>query len=157
MKKANFVLFSVLILSVLLVSACTTQAPVQSGAIGNIPATGDTGATSAASGTPATTSGGTAASGATVKELKIEAYNFGFRVLNDVQINKGDTVKLTVSSSEGTHGLAMPDYNIDLSPIAPGESKTIEFTADKSGTFTYFCNVPCGPGHRSMTGTLTVT
>ena len=113
--------------------------------------------TNPASGNPSgnTTTG--SLSGGSVKELNIEAYKFGFRVLNNVQINKGDTVKLTVTSTDGTHGFAMPDFNVDLSPIAQGESKSTTFVADRSGTFTYFCNVPCGPGHSSMRGELVVT
>jgi cytochrome c oxidase subunit 2 len=91
-----------------------------------------------------------------VKELRLEAYKFGFRVLNDVVINKGDHVKITVTSTDGTHGLALPDFNVNISPINQGETKSAEFIADKSGTFTYFCNVPCGPGHSSMVGTLVV-
>jgi len=92
----------------------------------------------------------------TTKELHIEAYNFGFKVLNDVQINKGDTVKIILTSKEGIHGLSLPEFNVEMGPINPGETKTAEFIADKSGTFDYFCNVPCGPGHRDMKSTLTV-
>jgi len=170
MKKLN-ALFVVILLSVLVfVAACTTQPaplknpdtnggnPVQASPSptntgGNpvqaSPSANDTGAISAGTGT-------TTPPTVTVKELNIEAYNFGFKVVSSVQINKGDTVKLTVTSTEGTHGFAMPDFNVDLSPIGPGESKTMEFVADKSGTFTYFCNVPCGPGHSSMRGSLIV-
>jgi len=171
MKKTTLMILILLIAAAVIVAGCT-QAPTLNGQNpgANIPSVADAGANAA---TPPADTGTTPPANipppstdntstppttppATVKELKIEAYNFGFRVLNDVKINKGDTVKLTVTSAEGTHGFAMPDFNINLAPIAPGDVKTATFVADKSGTFTYFCNVPCGPGHSSMRGTLTV-
>ena len=90
-----------------------------------------------------------------VKVIRVEAYNFGFDVTGP-QINKGDKIKVIVTSREGTHGFALPAFNVDLHPISPGEEKSAEFTADQSGSFDYFCNVPCGPGHRNMRGVLTV-
>jgi cytochrome c oxidase subunit 2 len=45
---------------------------------------------------------------------------------------------------------------VDEKPIEPGSSKTVTFVADKAGTFKFFCNVPCGEGHREMTGQLVV-
>ena len=59
-------------------------------------------------------------------------------------------------NSIGTHGLSMPDFNLVMGPVSPGEQQTAYFVADKSGTFDYFCNVPCGPGHSSMRSTLTI-
>ncbi|HIH37770.1 cupredoxin domain-containing protein [Candidatus Woesearchaeota archaeon] len=95
-------------------------------------------------------------SDAPVKELRITAYNFGFDV-EPITINKGDTVKVIVTSREGTHGFALPDFGISIKPVSPGEEKTAEFVADKAGEFTYFCNVPCGAGHQSMRGNIVVT
>ena len=148
----QFLFIILLVASVIVLSACTnsTQQPATTGTGNN-------------AGTPVTTTGGdTANTGGTpapntgdVKVINVEAYSFGFNVTGP-QINKGDKVKIIVTSTSGTHGFAMPDFNIDISPISPGETKSAEFIADKSGTFTYFCNVPCGPGHRSMTGTITI-
>ena len=33
---------------------------------------------------------------------------------------------------------------------------TTEFIADKAGTFTFYCSIPCGRGHGSMHGKLIV-
>ena len=122
---------------------------VPSSSSSNTTASDNTSSNVAAQTTPTPSTG-------TVKELKIEAYNFGFNVVSNVQINKGDTVKLTVTSTQGTHGFSLPDFNVDISPIGPGDSQSATFVADKSGSFEYRCNVPCGPGHRDMTGTLVV-
>ena len=90
-----------------------------------------------------------------VVDITIEAFNFGF-TQSPATISKGDKVRITFTSSSGTHGLAIPDFGVTLGPVSPGEQETVEFVADKAGSFAYFCNVPCGPGHKSMRGMLTV-
>lgn len=87
----------------------------------------------------------------TVREITIDASNWKFSQ-TAINVNKGDLVKLTVTSSSGIHGFVLSGYSVSLHPIAPGDSKTIEFVADKEGSFDFFCNVPCGRGHRDMTG-----
>lgn len=90
-----------------------------------------------------------------VKEVRLEAYNWGFRQSGD-EIQKGDKVRLVVTSTSGTHGVAIPDFGVSVGPVSPGQEQVVEFTADQSGSFTYFCNIPCGRGHSSMRGTLNV-
>lgn len=92
---------------------------------------------------------------APVKDVHINAFNFGF-TQDPVTIHKGDHVHLVVSSSEGTHGLMIPDLGIATDEVSPGQEQVVDFVADKAGTFDYFCDVPCGSGHRSMRGQLVV-
>ncbi|MEE8324110.1 MAG: hypothetical protein V3R31_00490 [Candidatus Humimicrobiaceae bacterium] len=80
-----------------------------------------------------------------------------------IVVLKGDTVVLNVSNPRGTiHGLAVPDFNIDTGPLDPkGGTATIEFVADKAGTYSYNCSTPpaegvCNAGHKFMTGTIIV-
>ena len=40
--------------------------------------------------------------------------------------------------------------------LEPGKTVSVEFVADKQGTFSFFCNVFCGSGHGNMKGTLIV-
>ena len=40
--------------------------------------------------------------------------------------------------------------------IRKDKTTEIEFIADKKGTFTFSCSVPCGSGHLNMKGTLIV-
>ena len=70
-------------------------------------------------------------------------------------MNKGDKVRITVTSVDVTHGFSLPDFGINkkLEPDAP---VIIDFVADKKGTFEFKCNVPCGSGHKTMAGTLIV-
>ena len=89
-----------------------------------------------------------------VKEFKITARQFQFEP-STIEVNKGDKVKLIVTSVDVPHGIAIPEYGIDKR-LEPGKPATIEFIADKQGTFTAFCSVFCGSGHSGMKGKLIV-
>jgi len=91
---------------------------------------------------------------AQVKEFTITATKFQFAP-STITVKKGDRVKITLTNSEGIHGLALPDFGVNIQP-GDGGTASAEFTADKTGTFEFRCDVPCGPGHREMTGTLVV-
>ena len=88
------------------------------------------------------------------KEFRITAKQFEF-VPSTIEVNKGDKVRLIVTSVDVPHGIAIPDYAIDKR-IEPGQPVTIEFMADKPGTFTFYCSVFCGSGHSNMKGQLIV-
>lgn len=95
------------------------------------------------------------ASSGEVKELVATGSNFKWDVVGPA-IKKGDTVKLTIKVAEGGHGFALPAFNVRSNELREGKEQVVEFVADKSGSFEYFCNVPCGSGHREMRGTLVV-
>ena len=98
---------------------------------------------------------GSAVSNGPTKDVYITASNFAFDQ-NQVTINKGDHVVVHITSTEGTHGVMIPGLGLSTGRISPGQEQTLEFNADKEGSFDYFCNVPCGSGHRSMRGQLVV-
>lgn len=100
-----------------------------------------------------TTGEKTTASGE-VKEVKIAASQFAFDP-DTITVKKGDKVKLTLTNIDVAHGISIKEFNIDLKPGA-GETKSVEFVADKAGTFSMYCNVFCGEGHREMKGTFVV-
>ncbi|HJO79713.1 MAG TPA: hypothetical protein QGI67_03870, partial [Acidimicrobiales bacterium] len=54
-------------------------------------------------------------------------------------------------SEDATHGFTIPGYNINLS-LEPGETATIEFDADNSGVFSYYCTEFCSALHLEMAG-----
>lgn len=70
----------------------------------------------------------------------------------------GDNVIINLSSGEGVeHDVAFPDFNAQSEAVAgKGSSTTLEFTADKPGSFSYHCVVA---GHREagMQGIFEVT
>ncbi len=76
-----------------------------------------------------------------------------------IRVNQGDRVIIHVTNIEQTrdelHGLAINDYDINI-VIDPGETKTVTFTADKSGVFAFYCTNFCSALHQEMQGYLLV-
>ncbi len=89
-----------------------------------------------------------------MKEFSMTAKKWEFTPAT-ITVNKGDKVKLSIKSLDVNHGFAISEFNVNTK-LVPGETEMVEFTADKSGTFTFFCNVICGAGHSDMRGTLIV-
>jgi len=89
-----------------------------------------------------------------VKEFKMTAKQFAFEP-EIIEVNKGDKIRLIVTSVDVPHGIAIPEYGIN-ERLNPGEPVAIEFIADKEGTFTAFCSVFCGSGHSNMKGKIIV-
>ena len=88
------------------------------------------------------------------KEFKITAKRFSFEP-SVIEVNKGDKVRLIVESVDVPHGFSILEYRIN-ERLDPGKEVKIEFTADKQGTFTFFCSVFCGSGHTGMKGKIIV-
>lgn len=89
-----------------------------------------------------------------VKEFRIEAFQFSYEP-SVIEVNRGDTVRIIAKSRDVPHGLKIEEFGVDMQ-LSPSSETTAEFVADKAGTFTFFCTVPCGPGHPGMQGTLIV-
>ena len=90
-----------------------------------------------------------------VMEFTMTAQKFSFDPAT-ITVNEGDTVRLIVTSMDVSNGFAIPEFGFNSGTIEPGETKTVEFVASKKGTYTFFCSVFCGTGHKSMKGTLIV-
>ncbi len=74
-----------------------------------------------------------------------------------VEINQGDEVTWRITAMEtaqdATHGFCIGAYNINLS-LEPGEYAEFKFTADKPGTYPYYCTEFCSALHLEMMGYL---
>ena len=68
-------------------------------------------------------------------------------------MNKGDTVKLRITSVDVTHGFAVDKLGVSET-LLPGKTVEIEFLAGKEGQFSFHCSVNCDEGHRGMKGWL---
>lgn len=64
-----------------------------------------------------------------------------FYVPNQIKVKKGDTVKIVFQNSGGMHNFVLDEFNIKGKTITTGETDSIEFIADKVGTFQYYCSV----------------
>jgi heme/copper-type cytochrome/quinol oxidase subunit 2 len=53
------------------------------------------------------------------------------------------------------HGLYVDGYDVSIE-ADPGQTATLTFVADKSGSFRFRCNITCGAMHPFMIGKLTV-
>lgn len=120
----------VLLVVILLASGCVSQDEVQTSTSGQTEPTGD------------------------VKVFEMTAKQFSFEP-NIITVKKGDTVKLAITSVDVAHGLSLPDFGVNEN-LEPGKTVNVEFVADKTGTFSFFCSVPCGSGHNRMSGQLII-
>ena len=89
-----------------------------------------------------------------VKEFTMKAKRVEFAP-STITVNKGDKVKITITSIDAVHGFLLLDFNIN-EKLEPNKPVTVEFLADKAGTFAFKCSVPCGSGHINMSGNLIV-
>lgn len=72
-------------------------------------------------------------------------------------VDKGDTVVLKLGSSDVIHGFSLKDFGIFIEDgVRPGKVNLVKFKADKSGVFSFSCNIICGDHHKNMKGTLIV-
>jgi len=91
---------------------------------------------------------GASPTGKEIKEFKVNAFRFGYEP-NVITVEKNDKVKISINNTDTIHGIRIPDLGISGNDF-------IEFTAEKSGQFAWFCNNFCGGGHTQMQGTLIV-
>ncbi len=91
---------------------------------------------------------------APVREFAITARQWEFTP-SVIEVNQGDTVRITLTNIDVSHGISIPALNVDFK-VAAGATDTVEFVASKAGEFPFYCNVFCGVDHNSMTGLLIV-
>ena len=89
-----------------------------------------------------------------VVEIDIIAKQWDFTPAT-ITVSEGDQVKLNIRSVDVTHGFSLFEFGVN-ERLTPGQTTTVEFTADKAGEYTFFCSVPCGRGHGGMRGKLIV-
>ena len=89
-----------------------------------------------------------------VHEIQMTAKKYEYNP-NVITVKKGERVKLVITALDRDHGFRLEAYGIDQK-LKKGEATTIEFTADKAGTFEFKCSVYCGHGHGKMKGKLVV-
>ncbi len=81
-----------------------------------------------------------------VKSFTIVAKNFSFTP-NEIKVKKGDKVKIVFQNNDGFHDWVIDEFSAKTPRVKSGDSATVEFTADKTGTFEYYCSVG---EHRAM-------
>lgn len=89
------------------------------------------------------------------KVITMDAGSFYYSV-KTINVKKGQKVKIIMTSKDMMHNLNIDELNVHLPITKAGETNTVEFTADKVGTFEYYCSVG---QHRKLgqVGKITVT
>jgi heme/copper-type cytochrome/quinol oxidase subunit 2 len=90
-----------------------------------------------------------------VVAVSMTAKDFAF-VPSVINAKVGDTVKVTLTGADAKHSFVLPTFHVNT-VVNPGQTKTFSFKVTKKGTFTFRCGVPCGVGHKDMTGTVIVS
>src|SRR5258708_33680170 len=87
--------------------------------------------------------------------IHITAKNFQFSP-DSITLKKGETVVFEISSGDRKHGFSLRGFGV-RTDVLPGKVSRIRLTPDKTGKFTFSCDVFCGDGHEERTGTVIVT
>ena len=81
-------------------------------------------------------------------EIRMTAKKYAFEP-GQIQVKKGDHVKLIITAVDHDHGFKLEAFHIDQK-LKKGGAATVEFTADRAETFPFECSKFCGLGHKNM-------
>jgi len=104
-----------------------------------------------------------------VVEMTAKKYDYS---PDEIRVKKGTRVQLKIRATDRTHGfkiwlypegtpekgepgLRMAD-NQNNFKLEENQERTIEFVAERPGTYIFRCSVFCGMGHRGMSGKVIV-
>ena len=59
----------------------------------------------------------------------------------DIRVKQGDTVRIEFTSTSGFHDWVVDEFNAKTAQVKAGGVTAVEFIADKTGTFEYYCSV----------------
>lgn len=98
--------------------------------------------------------------GGATHKIEITAGDGGQMTYNPaaITVKKGEKVEVSLINKDAgqNHTFVVTDMNVKSAQVLPGKTGTITFTASKTGTFDFFCDIP---GHKDggMLGKITVT
>ena len=91
---------------------------------------------------------------------------------DEIRVKKGTRVQLKIRATDRTHGFkirlypeGMPEKgepglrmadNQNNFKLEENQERTIDFVAERPGTYVFRCSVFCGMGHRGMSGKIIV-
>jgi cytochrome c oxidase subunit 2 len=87
--------------------------------------------------------------------IKVTAKRFDFSP-SVIPLKRGVPVTLELTSLDIPMGFNAPDFGV-RADMLPGKVAKLRFVPDKAGEFTFYCDIFCGSGHESMSGSLVVT
>src|SRR5262245_3440073 len=88
------------------------------------------------------------------REITLTARNYRFSP-SRIEVAQDDLVKLTVQSEDVAYSVTIDEYRVSRR-VPAGGSTTLEFRADRAGTFTFYCNLTNDARHAQMKGEMVV-
>ncbi|PLQ02652.1 hypothetical protein CYJ10_04155 [Cupriavidus pauculus] len=87
--------------------------------------------------------------------IPMRARRFVF-IPDKLTLKPGETVVLAITAEDVIMGFSAPDFAV-RADLPPGKAVEVRLTAPKKrGTYTFLCDIFCGSGHESMSGTIGV-
>ena len=83
-----------------------------------------------------------------IGSIQVKASKYRFDP-DPIIVKLGEKVSLVVTSTDVAHGLAIPEFKVNLS-VPVDKTESIEFVTDKIGRFHAYCNMYCGQGYAQM-------
>lgn len=81
-----------------------------------------------------------------VQEIRVTGSNFAFDP-KEIRVKEGTRVRLVFINAAGTHDWVIDEFSARTKILQGAGSDTVEFVANKRGTFEYYCSVGT---HRQM-------
>lgn len=78
--------------------------------------------------------------------IPLTGKNFSFSE-NEIRVKKGDKVTIAFESTDGFHDWVVDEFGAATERVSTGGKTEVTFTADKEGTFEYYCSVG---NHRAL-------
>jgi heme/copper-type cytochrome/quinol oxidase subunit 2 len=88
------------------------------------------------------------------REITLTARNYRFSP-SRIEVAQDDLVKLTVQSEDNAYSVTIDEYRVSRR-VPAGGSTTLEFRADRAGTFAFYSNMTNDTRHAQMRGELVV-
>lgn len=89
------------------------------------------------------------------KVISVTAKKFEYST-NEIHLKKDEPVILEFVSQDVVMGFNLPDFKLRID-IIPNIKTRLPFTPDKTGSFTFYCDIFCGSGHEEMNGVVIVS
>lgn len=89
-----------------------------------------------------------------ISVIKITAQMFEYTP-SRIELKKGEPVTLELTSLDRIHGFYIPDLGL-RTDVLPGQSVRVDILPEKTGRYTFLCDIFCGDGHDEMNGVIVV-
>lgn len=89
------------------------------------------------------------------KEVEMTARKYEYAP-NKVEVKVHTLIRFKIKAEDRDHGFEIEGVQDGCAKLKKGEVTTVEYMADKAGTFEFKCCQFCGFGHRRMKGVILV-